>query len=101
MVLPIFISDSQPMTLMQTRWAQQLEPLIQNPSLKTNILKNVSLVTGSNTVDHMLGRKLQGWRIVRLRANETVFDTQDSNPRTELTLLLTASGPVTIDLEVF
>ena len=86
---------------MQTNWAQQLNPVIQNPSLKSLILPSIQLVTGSNTINHLLGRKLQGWRIVRQRALASIFDTQDSNTMPSLTLQLTSSAPVVCDIEVF
>lgn len=87
--------------LMQTKWAGILNPLIGNPSLATRILPNQPLINGSNVINHGLGKALTGWRIVRLRASASVFDTQDSNPKPELTLLLTSSAAVVADIEVF
>lgn len=86
---------------MQTSWAQQLDPIISNPILNNVILKNVSLTTGTNVVNHLLGRTLQGWKPTRIRANATIYDQQDSNQTPQLTLVLVASAPVVIDLEVF
>lgn len=86
---------------MQTSWAKALNPLLSTPSNKAVLLKSVSLVSGSNTINHTLGRTLQGWKIVRQRAAGSFFDTQDSNPMPELTLLLTSSATVVVDLEVF
>jgi hypothetical protein len=88
-------------TLAQDRWASQLEPIIAAPSNNSSILKSVSLATGSNTISHGLGRQLQGWSIVRLRGSATIYDTQDSNPTPALTLVLVASAPVSVDIEVF
>lgn len=65
------------------------------------VLKSVPLSTGSNTVNHTLGRTLQGWFPVRLRASATLYDTQDSNTTPDRTLMLVASAPVTVDLAVF
>lgn len=90
-----------PLPLMQTQWAQQLDPVISNPTIQTVLLKNIALASGANVVNHKLGRALQGWYIVRLRASATVYDTQDSNQTPNLTLNLTASAPVTVDLVVF
>ena len=87
--------------LMQTKWASVLNPLIANPSLNSIILNNIPLSSGANTINHRLGRKLTGWRIVRLRASATIYDTQDSNPSPNLTLLLTSSATVVADIEVF
>lgn len=86
---------------MQPKWASQLNPMLKNPSLQTSVLKSVSLVTGTNTIDTKLGRPLQGWYISRQRANASIYDAQDSNQTPELTLVLISSAPVVIDLVVF
>lgn len=100
-MLPVFQTSDRILSQMQTQWSGQLNPVLSNPSLATRILKEVSLDAGSNTINHLLGKELTGWRIVRIRADSSIFDTQDSNPRPNLTLLLTASAPVVVDLEVF
>lgn len=87
--------------MMLTQWAQELNPLLKNPITSGIILKSVSLVSGNNVVNHLLGRKLQGWYIVRIRSASTIYDTQDSNQTPQLTLNLVASAPVIIDLAVF
>jgi len=101
MNLPIFQSSDRIISQMQTKWASIINPLLSNPSLQSSILSNVSLASGSNTINHLLGKPLTGWRIVRIRASATIYDTQDSNPRPELTLLLTSNNPVVVDIEVF
>jgi len=90
-----------PLDLLETQWAQQLNPILSNPLNKASILKNVSLVAGSNTVDHKLGAKLQGWYFSRVRAATTVYDTQDLNQTPQLTLTLVASAPAVVDIVVF
>ena len=87
--------------LMQTKWASILDAFLSNPSLQSNILNKVPLSTGANTVNHLLGKKLTGWRVVRLRSSATIYDTQDSNQTPQSTLILVASAPVVVDLEVF
>lgn len=86
---------------MQTYWAAQLNPILALPISRGLILSKVALVSGSNTINHLLSRKLQGWFLVRQRASATIYDTQDSNLSPEITLLLTASGNVTVDIFVF
>ncbi len=86
---------------MQTSWTAQLNPLLANPTSSNSILKSVSLVTGSNTINHLLGRKLQGWSLTRQRAAASIYDDQDNNQSPELTLVLISNAPVVIDLEVF
>lgn len=101
MALPIFQTTIRELSMMETQWSSQLNPILAAPNVAPAILKKVSLVTGSNTINHLLGVALQGWRIVRLRANVSVYDGQDSNPTPTQTLILISSGPVVIDLEVF
>lgn len=87
---------------MQTTWASQLNPLIQNPVLQTNLLTSITLRSGTNVINHGLGRKLQGWYIVRMRNGAAAtYDTQDSNPSPTLTLNLNSSANVVVDLVVF
>lgn len=99
--LPIFNTSIQELSLLQTRWASELNPVLRNPSLQSIILTNVALTSGANVINHLLGRKLQGWRIVRLRGPANVYDTQDSNPSPKLTLQLVSDADVVADLEVF
>lgn len=86
---------------MQTTWASAIDPVINNPIINGLILQNISLTTGTNVINHKLGRKLQGWYITRVRSSVTIYDTQDSNQTPELTLILVASAPATINLAVF
>lgn len=101
MKLPIFQSDSQEMGLMQTQWASAINPLLSNPLVSGLVLKNVPLATGSTQVNHRLGRKLQGWCLIRKRASADIYDAQDSNSMPELTLSLVSDANVLVDLYVF
>ena len=101
MGLPFFKDPNQNLVLLQNAWKSQLDPVLANPTNKNLILTNVSLAIGSNTINHKLGRKLQGWKIVRQRASSVIYDLQDSNQRPELTLVLQASAAVVVDIEVF
>lgn len=89
--------------MMQNSWAADINPVINNPPNKSNVLKNVSLLSASNpnVINHLLGRVLQGWKIVRQRAQSQIWDTQDSNQTPNLTLNLKCSADVTVDIEVF
>lgn len=101
MSLPIFKSDSQEMTLMQTQWAQQLNGLLSNPLSNGMLLKEISLSTGNNAVNHKLGRKLQGWVLTRQRALAQIYDAQDTNSMPQLTLSLISDVPTVVDIYVF
>lgn len=85
----------------QVKWASIIDPVVANPANNSLILQNVSLVTGSNVINHNLGQPLQGWKIVRQRATAAIHDNQDSNQMPQLTLVLVSSAPVSIDLEVY
>jgi hypothetical protein len=93
------------MNQLQDNIANLLEPTAttveQSPLLSGTVLEKVVLTSGSNTIRHTLGRVLKGWFIVRQRASATLYDTQDSNSTPQITLLLTASANVTVDIYVF
>lgn len=85
----------------QDRWASLINPILTNPALDSSILKNVSLAVGNNVINHKLGRKLQGWRLVRQRAQANIWDEQDSNQMQDLTLVIASDAIVNVDIEVF
>lgn len=87
--------------MMQVRWATELDPLLQNPILKGQVLKNIELKTGANTVPTKLSRNLQGWFIVRQRGSATFYDEQDFNAYPNLYLTLVSSADVSVDIWVY
>lgn len=101
MTLPIFISGNRDMVMMQTKWSAIIDPVLNFPVNNGIILQDVVLTTGDNTINHKLGRDLQGWFITRLRAAATIFDKQDANSFPQLTLVLNTSANVTVDMVVF
>lgn len=99
--LPIFNTEDQSLSLMQTKWAAAINPVLVNPMTNGLILQSVPLVPGDNVISHKLGRNLQGWMPVRLRAATTLFDKQDANTMPNLTLVLNSTNTSTVDLYVF
>lgn len=99
--LPNFQNTDRDFQLLQSSWSSVLNPILQKEILNSLILKNISLVSGNNTINHRLGRTLQGWIIVRQRSSASFYDVQDSNLTPDLTLVLHSSGSVSIDLLVF
>lgn len=93
--------DDEAVQLLQNKWAAILNPIISAPQNNSLILKNVQLSVGDNSIDHRLGRTLQGWKIVRQRAAASIYDKQDTNQTPQLTLKLNSSAAVSVDLEVF
>ena len=86
---------------MQSAWSSQLDPVLANPVCSSSILSNIVVKTGSNTINHLLGQKLQGYVVIMTNAAVTFYDTQSTNPNPQQTLQLVASGPATISLLVF
>lgn len=101
MALPSYNTTDTTLSLMQSGWASLLNPLLSNPVNNGILLKSLVIKSGSNVINHKLGRKLQGWIIVRKRASADIYDTQDSNTTPTLTLSLQSSADVIIDLYVF
>lgn len=105
MSLPIFNALFQPVSkdfsLLQTTWAALINPILNRVQNTSNILDDVVLAIGTNVINHKLGRKLKGWKIVRQSAVASLYDTQATNPTPDLTLRLVSSAVVTISIEVF
>lgn len=95
------LAQRLPLEQMAVNWAQELNPIISNPLNSQLILKNISLVAGTNVINHKLGRTLQGWNPTRIRSAATFYDQQDTNLTPQLTLVLVASADCSIDLAVF
>jgi hypothetical protein len=78
-----------------------LSPLTGNKLFFGNLLTNVSLASGANSINHGLGYPLSGWYMTRIRASASFYDTQDSNPTPSTTLQIVASAAAVVDLWVF
>lgn len=98
MQLPLINIEDQASMLMQTKWKSILDPLLANKLTQGNLLSNVALGSTSVAVNHLLGRMPQGWMLVDLQGNATVWRSQ---PFTTNTLTLTASVAVTCNIWVF
>lgn len=85
----------------ETIWASEIEPIISNPIMQGIALKDISLITGTNVINHKLGRSLLGWFITRIKADSLIHDSQDTNQTPQLTLTLVSSAPTTISLWVY
>ncbi len=86
---------------LQNNIINSVNPILGNAITNGTILSGIKLTSGSNTINHTLGRNLQGWIVIRQRASATIYDLQDTNPRPSLTLILHSSGSVVVDLYVF
>lgn len=102
MKLPIYQSKDTAVMDLQTNWASAINPVLSQPSNNSLLLQSVKVVSGDNSINHLLGKKLTGWSITRMRGSFVqIYDKQDSNQLSALTLVLNSSGTCTIDLEVF
>lgn len=99
--LPQFQNDDKDLQLLQNKWAGILNPVIANPLNNASVLKNVQLTTGSNVINTLLSRPLQGWFIVRQRGPAAIYDTQDTNQTPKLTLTLVSDASVSVDIAVY
>ena len=81
-----------------TKWSSILNPLLANPFNNITILPTVSLTTGVNNINHLLGRMQKGWIIIDIQGPATVYRSQPFN---NTTLTLTSSANVTLTIGVF
>ncbi len=86
---------------LQTRWASMINPVLSSPIVNGLQLDNIALLTGDNVINHRLGRKPQGYIVVRKNAQAGIFDTQDTNQMPQLTLNLTSDADVTVSLWIY
>lgn len=96
--LPIFLTQNRDFQLMQTGWASQLNPLLNNPLSHSLILKEVPLTSGDNVINHRLGRNLQGWAIVDINGAAVIYR---SSPKNNFTLTLNSDAAVVADILVY
>ncbi len=98
MALPNFQTSITELSLMQTKWASQLNPLLALPTSSPSVLKDIPLVSGVNVINHLLGRSPIGWVVSDTNAAVTVYR---SKPFNNLTLTLTSSGAAVVSLLIF
>ena len=102
--LPKFnvINTSTPdLGLVQQNLVRVLNPVFNTPTLGGNLLTSQTLKAGATTINHGLGRNLNGWQIVRQRSQANIWDSQDANQTPNLTLALNSSASVVVDIYCF
>jgi hypothetical protein len=76
--------------------------ILTQPILNGNIVKNITLTTGvNNIINTGISGKINGWLIIRNRANSVIWDAQDSNPDPMRTLVLLCSANTVVDVLIF
>lgn len=98
MSLPSFQTDILALSLMQSRWSTELDPLLTNPVLLGNNLKEIHLINGVTIINHRLGRKMQGWVVTDIDGAASIYR---SAPFNALTFALTSNAAVTVNIYVF
>lgn len=87
-----------PATPWVTRWKSLIDPLLRNNLNSVEFLTGIVLASGTTTFPHKLGRKMQGWFITDIDGASTIYRAAPFN---ELTLTLTSSSQVTVNIGVF
>lgn len=96
--LPRYITNIKELSLMQSTWAAQLNPVLANAFTNGLLLQPTALINGVTVIDHLLSRKMQGWVLVDQDAAASIYR---SAPLNSQTLTLTSDAPVTVTLWVF
>lgn len=100
MQLPLIKSTIKELQSLITQWKGILDPALANPLLTANQLDGIILSSGSNTINHKLGRTPQGYIITGMsQAFAQIYSSPSSNPT--LTLVLNSSGSTVINLMVY
>lgn len=73
----------------------------KNPILNGVFISDVSLSTSDLEINHGLGRDYQGYLVVELHGNATVYTSPTANPRPQDQIILRASTTVTAKIYVF
>lgn len=94
------LSSNLDWSLANNIWAQTLNPLIANPTNSIQILQNIVLIAGKNIINHKLGRQMQGWFLTDVQGAMTDYPYR-SAPMNNLTLTLTSTVNVTVNIGVF
>ncbi len=93
------LSTKLPWELAQTKWASDINPILGLPILAGNQINSVSLTANvPKAINHLLQRLPQGWFLVDINANATVWR---SALWTNTTLTLESSANVTISVYVY
>mgnify|MGYP001603933369 CR=1 FL=1 len=96
--LPLFRSEDLSFQLLQTKWKQQLDVILGIPILSGRQITGINLINGVVAVNHLLGRKMQGFIQTNRDAPAAYYR---SAPFNDKTLELTSNIIAVIDLWVY
>lgn len=98
--LPIFNTQDKDLSMLQTRWASVINPLLRNSLNNGTLLTDIVLAVGDNTINHLQGHTLNGYIIAGMQGGfSQIYDKPSPMPK--LTLILNSSASVTVSLVVF
>lgn len=98
MQLPYAPAQDSLLSLALNKWRSIINPFVAQPFLNGNMLNNVALVVGTNTINHGLARVQQGWSLVDISASSIIFRMAPLNGST---LVLSSSVATTVKIWVF
>lgn len=88
-----------PYELLQTQWAEQLNPILANPIMQGLAITGIILnATTPKLINTGLGRIPQGWFLIDNMASCNVWRTEPFNSRN---ITLSASADTTISIWIF
>lgn len=87
-----------PWDLAQTRWATEIESVIDLPPNQGILIKNIQLINGVTVINHKLSRQMQGWILIDVDAPAAIYRSQPFNGAT---LTLTSNAAATVSLWMF
>ncbi len=82
----------------QDRWATILTPTLTSQIGQGHLISNVALINGVTVINHLLGRKQQGYMI---SDQDGVASIYRSAPLNDKTLTLTSNAAVVVALWVY
>ena len=89
-----------PWDMAQTRWAADIDPVLNNLLVQGQLLTNIQLINGVNVVNHKLGRQILGWFLVSPKSAAVVFEAPEQ-PNPTLTLTLNSNASISTGIWVF
>lgn len=98
-MLTNFKTDIRELSLLQTSWGAELNPLLSNQLTDGIMLTSQPLISGNNVINHRLSRPIVGYIVIRKDSDVSIYDSNTSQPN--LTFNLISSGPAIVSLYVF
>lgn len=99
--IQLVVTQDKDLNSFQTQLQTSMQPILANPINYGVQLKSVSLINGQTTVPTTINRALQGWFLTRIRAQATIWDSQDTNTNPNQSLILNSNAAVVVDLWVY